>query len=90
MVYLTLSLECECGRTAASVQEVGFTSDHQLILRWHCGNCNKRAYVLKPLDECWKECPSGVKPSEPAPADPAAIEESDAKFLQALGVKLPD
>lgn len=90
MTYLTLALECECGRSASSVQEVGFTNDHQLILRWRCPNCKKHAYVLKPLEECWKECPSELNLEDMLRATPESIEESDAKFLQAVGVKLSD
>jgi hypothetical protein len=94
MTYLTLSLECECGRSATSVQEIGFTNDRQLILRWRCTKCKKYAYVLKPLEECWKECPAeGEIEQNCAGKAEFTCEEtqlSDAEFLQAIGVKLPD
>lgn len=95
MTYLTLSLECECGRSATSVQEVGFTNDHQLILRWRCTKCKKQAYVLKPLEECWKECPTEsdlAEAAEPETAEPVEkkIQQTDEEFLQAIGVRLPD
>ena len=92
MTYLTLSLECECGRSATSVQEVGFTNDHQLILRWRCTRCKKHAYVLKPLEECWKECPeeSGEAVEANVQGGHEEIPQSDAEFLQAIGVKIPE
>ena len=94
MTYLTLSLECECGRSAASVQEIGFTNDHQLILRWRCTRCKKHAYVLKPLEECWKECPAESAAHDGLETKIERTEHetqlSDAEFLQAIGVKLLD
>lgn len=90
MTYLTLALECECGRTATSVQEIGFTNNHQLILRWRCTKCKKHAYVLKPLEECWKECPGELDVDDILLPSPESVQDSDAKFLQAVGVKFPD
>ncbi|HLK51062.1 MAG TPA: hypothetical protein VKT49_23130 [Bryobacteraceae bacterium] len=92
MMYLTLSLECECGRSAASVQEVGFTNDHQLILRWRCTRCKKHAFVLKPLEECWKECPveSGDAVDDSVQHSHEEIRQTDAEFLQAIGVTIPE
>lgn len=90
MTYLTLSLECECGKAAGSVQEVGFTNDHQLIVRWRCTKCRKYAYVLKPLSECWKECPVGPACDEILQAHLENVQEDDAKFLQAIGVRFPE
>jgi hypothetical protein len=94
MTYLTLSLECECGRSATSVQEIGLTDDHQLILRWRCTKCKKYAYVLKPLEECWKECPAEGEIEDNCAGKAGFTHEetqfSDAEFLQAIGVKLPD
>ena len=94
MTYLTLSLECECGRPASNVQEIGFTNDHQLIMRWRCSKCKKHAYVLKPLEECWKECPAEAEGNQgletKVERTREEIEQSDAQFLQAIGVKLPE
>ncbi len=94
MTYLTLSLECECGKTASSVQEVGFTVEHQLILRWRCTKCKKHAYVLKTLEDCWKECPVVGDVDEgregKAECTHEEVQMSDAEFLQAIGVKLQD
>ena len=92
MTYLTLSLECECGRSATSVQEIGFTNDHQLILRWRCTRCKKHAYVLKPLEDCWKECPaeSGDAVDANVQHSHEEIQQTDAEFLQAIGVKIPE
>ena len=88
MTYRTLSLQCHCGRPSASIKEVGFTSDHQLVLHWRCPDCKSYVYGLKPLNDCWQVCPTDEETSEESSAmSDQDIEKLDAKFLQELGVK---
>jgi hypothetical protein len=48
-------------------------------------------YATKPLAECWKDCPTtasnGTMIIEDGEFDPGS---EDARFLQSLGVKLPE
>ncbi|MBZ5578966.1 MAG: hypothetical protein LAP40_20590 [Acidobacteriia bacterium] len=94
MTYRTLSLQCHCGRPSASIREVGFTSDHQLVLHWRCPDCKAYVYGLKPLNDCFQVCPTQEEAEEDSTdlskLSETAIREMDAKFLQELGVKLPD
>ena len=90
MTYLTLSLECQCGRPASSIQEVGFTNDHQLIMRWRCPKCKKNAYVLKPLNDCWKDCPTDEEIHEGAESTPEMPHVTDQQFLHSLGIRFLD
>lgn len=96
MTYRTLSLQCQCGRPSSRIREIGFTTDRQLIVHWRCTDCKKHVYALKSLNDCWQDCPSEEELEEreighpEAKLEPAAIEETDAEFLRALGVSLPD
>lgn len=90
MTYRTLSLQCHCGRPSSSIKEVGFTSDHQLVLHWRCPECKSYVYGLKPLNDCWQVCPSAEEAGEDDELNEQDIEKLDAKFLHDLGVKLPE
>ena len=92
MTYRTLSLQCHCGRPSASIREVGFTSDHQLVLHWRCPDCKSYVYGLKPLNDCWQVCPAEEEPQAEAETEVKAefSEEMDAKFLAEMGVRMPD
>lgn len=90
MTYRTLTVQCHCGRQSASIKEVGFTSDHQLVLHWRCPECKTYVYGLKPLSECFDICPPEAAEETKASHSEQTIEEMDAQFLQALGVRFPD
>lgn len=90
MTYRTLRLQCHCGRQSASIKEVGFTSDHHLVLHWRCPACRSYVYGLKPLSDCLEMCPPEASGEMNAPLSEQTIQEMDAQFLQALGVKFPD
>jgi hypothetical protein len=67
------------------------TAEHELLIRWWCNTCNRIVEATKRLTECWKECP------EPNIAETIVVDDSefdareeDARFLAALGVKLPE
>ena len=92
MTYRTLTLQCHCGRQSANIKEVGFTSDHQLVLHWRCPECKSYVYGLKPLSECFDVCPAEAEAEveNENPLSEQSIEETDAEFLHALGVRFPD
>lgn len=91
MQYRALAVACECGQPVFRITELGLTPEHELLIRWWCNTCNRMVHATKRLSECWKECP---KPeiAEARVADDAEFHacEEDARFLAALGVKLPE
>ena len=90
MPYRTLLLQCECGRTASKIREVGFTANHHLVLHWRCVACKKFMYVIKPLADCWRDCPTTDGADQNVQFCEESIRESDRKFLHKLGIKFPD
>ena len=92
MTYRTLSLQCHCGRPSTTIREVGFTSDHQLVLHWRCPDCKAYVYGLKPLNDCWQVCPTEEEAASVGVSETSddSIREMDAQFLHDLGVKFPD
>lgn len=90
MRYETLVLRCECGRPALKIDDMGFTTDHQMVLHWRCAACRRHVYVLKSLADCWRDCPKELPDAAPPQwnDDPAC--EPDREFLRTLGVRLPD
>lgn len=91
MRYRALSFSCECGRAPLRITQAGLTEDHQLLIRWWCAVCRKMESATKPLNECWKDCPTTASTAsmviEDAEFDPGS---EDAQFLHSLGVKLPE
>ena len=59
-MYETIELSCECGRRPTRLREVGLTVDRQLVIYWRCSQCRRQVYRVKPLAECWRECPVPV------------------------------
>jgi len=47
-------------------------------------------YVVKPLSECWRDCPTSENADLTSQFCDEWIQEADRKFLQSLGVKFPD
>ena len=97
MRYRILSLRCHCGHPSSRIREIGFTSDHKLVVHWRCSQCKSYVYGLKPLDDCFLFCPTDeelaeatVKGSKPSKTVKASFQKKDADFLHSLGVKLPD
>jgi hypothetical protein len=87
MRYQALSVRCECGRLPLRITEIGFTSDHQLVIHWWCSECKKMVYALKPLAECWKQCPA--QDTLETMLVKADVRQSfdDSRFLRSLGVQ---
>jgi len=91
MEYQTVSLLCECGKVPKVISAVGFSTDHQLVIHWRCSRCKEQVYVVKPLVDCWLDCPKEGERANlidsPAAAD---IATHDQKFLRKLRIKDPD
>ena len=91
MQYRGLSFSCECGQAPLRITQVGLTADHQLLICWWCARCKKMVNATKPLADCWKDCPTTASTAgiaiEDGEFDPGS---EDARFLQSLGVKLPE
>lgn len=90
MNYQALSLQCECGKPSSNIREVGFTSDHHLVLHWRCSQCKSFVYGLKPLHDCWPIHPNVEDSEEDGGLSAEAMRELDAKFLRELGVAFPE
>ena len=90
MLFKALALRCQCGRPPLRIKEIGLTADHQLAVYWHCGACRRPVCAVKPLNECWAECPQDGAAGS-TPLLPAADEHTseDRRFLRSLGVE-PD
>jgi hypothetical protein len=85
-MYKRIKLACNCGRQPAALRELGLTPDRQLVVNWRCPRCRKQVYVVRPLADYWRECPS---PGAPATAEPARDSE-DALFLRRVGIRYSD
>ena len=91
MQYRALSFSCECGRAPLRITQVGLTADHQLLIQWWCAGCKKMVHATKSLAGCWRDCPTTVSTASSAIEDGEFDPGSeDARFLQSLGVKLPE
>lgn len=59
-MYERIEVSCECGRQPTRLREVGLTVDRQLVIYWRCSHCRRQVYRVKPLAECWRECPAAI------------------------------
>lgn len=89
MRFSRLSFVCVCGQPATQVQDVGLSAQRELVIRWKCEACKNDIYVVKSLSDCLRECPAPQPDAEELREDryPSI---SDAQFLRAMHVKLPD
>ena len=81
MRFRRLELVCECGQAAKGVQELGFTSEYELVVHWTCTQCRKQAFLVKSLSDCCKQCP---EQEETSVFDARA---EDERFLLSLGIR---
>ena len=90
MLFRKLSLQCPCGQPALAIKSVGLTDDHQLAIHWRCNMCRKLVYSVKPLTDCWKECPvdenTGIEIVDDYEDEHLS---EDRRFLRSMGVN-PD
>jgi hypothetical protein len=90
MEYRKLPLSCECGGEPKSISAVGFSSLHDLVIRWRCPRCRKNLSVIIPLSDCWRECP-GVSPHAPKSNATLTVDSpDDQQFLRSIGVRYAD
>jgi len=78
MNYRAMPLECYCGEAPDQILEVGFTSDHHMVVHYWCSSCNRVVFLSRTLEECRELCP------QPDVDISAAAE--DARFLATLGI----
>ena len=89
MEYQELPLSCECGTVPRCLLSVGLSTAHELVIQWRCSDCDKGVCVVKPLSECWRDCPTAV--SVAVTNFPLAVDTPDDRaFLRSLGVKYED
>ena len=87
MLFKALSLRCQCGRPPLRIKEIGLTGDHELAVYWHCSACKRQVFAVKPLSECWTDCPKEEASGTPLLLEAAAHPSSDDRdFLRSLGV----
>ena len=81
MSYRPLSLSCYCGEVPDRILEVGFTSDHKMVIHYWCSSCSRVLFESRTLAECEQHCPP---PDEGFPQYDHAAE--DQRFLQSIGI----
>ena len=89
MEYQPLPLSCECGRVPPSISGVGFSSSHDLVIRWRCPRCHNNVYVVKPLLDCWLECSTEAL-AVSSNSSLATDTPDDRRFLHSIGVSYGD
>lgn len=73
-MYQQIPLLCECGQEPTRLREVGLTADRQLVIYWRCSHCRRHVYIVKPLADCWRDCPMPDSvPSEANLGSPSAL-----------------
>ena len=85
MSYRALPLACYCGERPDRILEVGLTTEGSMVVHYWCASCSRVLFTSKPLAECLQECP----PPDDTDAPPQVAAE-DARFLQIMGITLPD
>jgi hypothetical protein len=88
MLIKALTLRCQCGRPPIRIKEIGLTANHELAVYWHCAACRRPVYAVKPLTECWVDCPTEKTAAPPLLMAPADQDPADREFLRSLGVRL--
>jgi hypothetical protein len=84
MSYRPIPLSCYCGEAPDRILEVGFTSDRHMVIHFWCSSCSRVLFLSRTLEECEGDCPP---PDEAARSREAA---DDSRFLQSIGISMPD
>jgi len=88
MLFKALMLRCQCGRPPIRIRDIGLTGNHELAVYWQCAACRRPVYAVKPLIECWVDCPKDESASPLLLTAPAEQSSEDREFLRSLGVRL--
>ena len=89
MEYRTLPLSCECGGIPKNVSAVGLSTERDLVIQWRCTRCHRNVYMVKPLAECWHDCPT-ESTANMTNCRMAVNSPEDRAFLHSVGVRYPD
>jgi hypothetical protein len=86
--FRKLPLSCECGGIPKHISGVGLSTDHAFVIHWRCPRCHRDVCVIKPLTDCWRDCPTESE----ANTNSAKVMETsnDRRFLHSVGVRYPD
>jgi hypothetical protein len=95
MKYRTVALSCACGKTPKHVSEIGLTAQHEIVFHWRCSRCHTEMYFVRPLSDCYRDCPSSrqdvLAPPDKMPSPTNSMASiDDRRFLRMLGVRDPD
>jgi len=89
MEYCIFPLSCECGRVPKHISTLGLSTAHDLVIHWRCSQCRKDVYVVKPLSDCWRDCPTEASANF-SNSKAASDTPYDRRFLHSVGVRYPD
>jgi hypothetical protein len=81
-MYERIQLSCECGSEPSRLREVGLSAERELVIYWRCSNCRRHMYIVKPLSDCVRECPTEDE-------ETAIGEANDSRFLPGLSDPAP-
>jgi|HubBroStandDraft_1064217.scaffolds.fasta_scaffold178994_1 hypothetical protein len=82
--YRRIRPACVCGKVPKSVFAVGLSTDHQLVIRWKCKFCKRDVHAVKPLADCWRDCPKSS--AEPTRSEATTATTDDQTFLRSIGI----
>ena len=88
MEFNKLVCVCACGRPSARIREVGLTSEHELAIGWWCMGCKREVFLVKPLSDCWRECPTSSNEDEIG--EIGGVSAYDAQFIRSMGIQFPE
>jgi hypothetical protein len=95
--YLPLLLSCECGSGSTLAHAVGLTVNHQLLVESRCHVCGREMALVKPLADCWRDCPTeddllvaALLADESSDDGDEILGAEDAAFLKSLGIRPDD
>lgn len=89
MEYRKLPLSCECGAVPKRILTVGLSTTHDLVIHWLCPRCRRHVYIVKPLADCWRECPTEAS-ADLSNSKVIMDTPADRRFLHSLGVTFQD
>ncbi len=86
ITYRPLPLRCQCGCERARIVDVGITPEHELVIRYWCSRCQKDAYIVRGLSDCWRDCEPDAAPAAEDAQPKSVTRPDDADFLRRMGI----